>query len=142
MLQLPRIPALKLRLAESPADSLGIWTSSLCVVHCLLTPVVLSLSAVSAHFIPSEEWVHRTLAFVIAALGGIALLKGYRLHRRRRVLAFMALGLVLIFGTAYFGNLLPSHAAEVCITLVGSACMIAAHCANHTFCRNCRDCAH
>lgn len=142
MPQLPRIPALKLRLAELPADSLGIWTSSLCVVHCLLTPVVLSLSAVSAHFIPSEEWVHRSLAFVIAALGGIALLKGYRLHRRRRVLALMGLGLALIFGTAYFGDRLPSHAAEVCVTLAGSAFMIAAHRFNHTFCRNCRDCAH
>jgi hypothetical protein len=141
MSPLPRIPLLKLRLANLPADSLGIWTSSLCVVHCLLTPVVLSLSAVSAHFLPSEEWVHRMLAFVIAALGGIALLRGYRLHRRRRVLVLMGMGLTLVFGAAFFGNLLPSHVAEVCITLVGSVCMIAAHRANHTFCHNCRDCA-
>jgi hypothetical protein len=38
-----------------PVDRIGVWTSTLCVVHCLLTPVVLSPSAVSAHFLPSEE---------------------------------------------------------------------------------------
>jgi hypothetical protein len=52
-----------------PVDQIGVWTSTLCVVHCLLTPVVLSLSAVSAHFLPSEERTHRTLAVAIAALG-------------------------------------------------------------------------
>jgi hypothetical protein len=38
-----------------PVDRIGVWTSTLCVIHCLLIPVVLSLSAVSAHFLPSEE---------------------------------------------------------------------------------------
>jgi HEPN domain-containing protein len=31
-------------------DQIGIWTSTLCVIHCLLTTEVLSLSAVPAHF--------------------------------------------------------------------------------------------
>ena len=49
-----------------------------CVIHCLLTPVVLSISSVSAHFLPSEERTHRALAVAIAALGAIALLKRCR----------------------------------------------------------------
>jgi hypothetical protein len=32
-----------------PADQVGIWASSLCMIHCILTPVVLSISAVSVH---------------------------------------------------------------------------------------------
>ena len=35
-----------------PVDQIGVWTSTTCVIHCLLTPVVLSISAVSAHFLP------------------------------------------------------------------------------------------
>jgi hypothetical protein len=120
-----------------PVDQIGIWTSMLCVIHCLLTPVLLSLSAVSAHFLPSEERTHRTLAVAIAALGAIALVKGYRRHRSSRVLVLMAIGLIFIFGGAYWGNHLPSHIAEVLITLVGSGFMIAAHRTNHTFCRDC-----
>ncbi len=122
------------RLLAIPADRLGVWTSSLCVVHCLLTPIVLSISAVSAHFLPSEEWTHRALALVIAALGAIALVNGYRRHRRRRVMGLMAVGLALIFAGAYWGNALPSHRAEVLITFAGSGFMIAAHRINHTFC--------
>jgi hypothetical protein len=122
-------------------DQIGVWTSTLCVVHCLLTPVVLSLSAVSAHFLPSEERTHRTLAVAIAALGAIALIKGYRNHRSLRVLLLMVAGLAFIFGGAFRGDLLPSHGVEVLVTLIGSGFMITAHRTNHTFCRDC-SCSH
>ena len=121
------------------SDRLGIWTSALCVVHCLLTPVLLSFSAVVAHFPPAEEKVHRGLALLVALFGTFALLIGFRKHRRSSVLLMMVTGLSCIAGTAWFGDELPSHAIEVGITFFGSAMMIAAHRLNHTFCRSC-DC--
>jgi MerC mercury resistance protein len=141
--RLPQDPATnsRSRTVAFPVDQIGVWTSTLCVVHCLLTPVVLSLSAVSAHFLPSEERTHRTLAVAIAALGAIALIKGYRNHRSLRVLLLMVAGLAFIFGGAFSGDLLPSHGVEVLVTLVGSGFMIAAHRTNHTFCRDC-SCSH
>jgi uncharacterized membrane protein len=101
--RLPQGPATnnRCRTLAFPVDQIGVWTSILCVVHCLLTPVVLSLSAVSAHFLPSEEKTHRTLAVAIAALGAIALLKGYHRHRSWRALALMTVGLSFIFGGAF-----------------------------------------
>jgi hypothetical protein len=48
--------------------------------------------------------------------------------------------LCLIFAGAYFGNRLPSHLAEMAVTMAGSCCMIAGHFLNHTFCRNCERC--
>ena len=125
------------RVLTLPADQIGIWASGFCMVHCLLTPIVLSLSAVSAHFLPSEERTHRVLAVSITFVGALALVKGYRNHRRKCVPLFMAIGLAFIFGGAWYGDHLPSHAAEVAITLTGSGFMIAAHRINHTFCRNC-----
>lgn len=122
------------------ADRLGIWASALCVVHCLLTPVLLSLSAVVAHLLPGEESTHRILAVLVATFGAVALLRGFRVHGRRRVIAMMASGLCCIAGAAWLGDRLPSHAWEVCITLLGSALMIGAHRLNHTFCRRC-ECA-
>lgn len=118
-------------------DRLGIWASALCMIHCVLTPVVLSLGAVSAHFLPSEERVHRALAVAIAAIGALALIRGVRIHRRRRVVALMAAGLGCIWGTAWWGDRLPSHAVEVSLTIFGSALMIASHRLNHTFCSDC-----
>jgi hypothetical protein len=119
------------------ADRLGTWTSALCVVHCLLTPVLLSLSTVVAHFMPAEESVHRSLALFVAFFGAIALLVGFRKHRQAVVLLMMLVGLGCIAGGAWFGDKLPSHAMEVMITFCGSGFMIAAHRMNHTFCKSC-----
>jgi hypothetical protein len=121
---------------------MGIWTSALCVVHCLLTPILISGSAVLAHFLPAEESVHRTLAVLVALFGAIALLIGFRKHRRATTLLLMFGGLGCIAGAAWFGDRLPSHPYEVAITMVGSALMISAHRLNHTFCRSCECSSH
>jgi hypothetical protein len=128
------------RVSAFSADKLGIWASALCVVHCIVTPVLISASAVFAHLIPGEEKTHRTLAVGVAALGAIALVKGFRTHGRRRILGLMALGLGFIFAGAFYGDRLPSHGYEVAVTMAGSALMITAHRMNHTFCSDCRRC--
>ena len=122
------------------ADRLGIIASAACFVHCILTPIVISFAAVWAHYIPAEEKVHRILAVLVTAVGGFAILTGYSRHRRKRVLTLMVSGLAFIFAGAWWGNRLPSHLAEVAVTLAGSCLMIAAHLINHTFCKHC-DCA-
>jgi Na+-driven multidrug efflux pump len=122
------------------ADRLGIIASVLCFIHCVLAPVVVSLLAVGAHYLPSEEKVHRILAVCVAALGSLAIFSGYRRHRRSRVLLLMSSGLFLILVGAYLGNRLPSHLTEVAVTMTGSCLMIAGHFFNHTFCRNCERC--
>jgi MerC mercury resistance protein len=128
------------RVSAFSADKLGIWASTLCVVHCIVTPVLISVSAVFAHFIPGEEKTHRTLAVGVATLGAIALVKGFRTHGRRRILGLIALGLGFIFAGAFYGDRLPSHGYEVAVTMTGSALMICAHRMNHTFCSDCRRC--
>jgi MerC mercury resistance protein len=129
------------RTSTFSADNLGVWASALCVVHCVMTPVLISMSAVFAHLIPGEERTHRTLAVGVAALGAIALVKGFRTHGRRRILGVMALGLVFIFAGAFYGGRLPSHGCEVAVTMMGSVLMISAHRMNHTFCKLCRRCS-
>src|SRR5258708_24474215 len=112
------------RVSAFSADNLGIWASSLCVVHCIVTPVLISMSAVFAHFIPGEEKTHRTLAVGVAALGTFALISGFRTHGRRRILGLMALGLGFIFGGAFYGERLPSHGDDVDESLAGRDCVV------------------
>ena len=119
------------------ADRLGVIASAACVVHCLLMPVVLSASAVLAHALPGEERTHRMLAVAVALLGTVALLSGFRRHRRWQVLGWMVCGVGCIAGAAWWGDRLPSHAWEVGVTMAGSVMMVLAHRLNHTFCRSC-----
>jgi hypothetical protein len=130
------------RISIFSADNLGIWASALCVVHCIATPFLISMSVVMAHLIPGEERTHRTLAVGIAILGAMALAKGYRTHKRLRVLATMAAGLAFIFFGAFFADRLPRHSFEVGITMMGSVLMMSAHRMNHSFCRECSCCTH
>lgn len=123
------------------ADRLGVVASAVCFLHCVATPVVLSLSAVYVHFLPSEEHTHRVLAVMVTLVGALALGTGYRKHKQRSILALMAVGLALIFTGAFYGDRLPSHWYEVVVTLAGSCCMITAHRLNHTFCGRCGNCA-
>lgn len=141
---LERYPCMNVSLRDSifSADNLGIWASALCVVHCVVTPVLVSMSVLLARLIPGEERTHRTLAVGIAALGAIALVRGFRTHGRRLVLGLMALGLGFIFAGAFLAAWLPSHKYEVAVTMTGSVLMIWAHRMNHTFCRDCKQCAH
>jgi hypothetical protein len=131
-----------LRTSAFSADNLGIWASALCVLHCIATPILLSMSVVFVHLLPGEEKTHRTLAVGIAALGAVALVKGFRTHGRRRILGMMAAGLAFIFAGAFYGDRLPSHGFEVAVTMTGSILMISAHRMNHTFCNACRRCSH
>jgi len=120
-------------------DRFGMVLSATCVVHCVLTPVLLSSSVVLAHLLPGEERTHRVLAMLVA-MGAIALVRGFRVHGRWSILAMMAMGLGFIFFGAWFGEDLPSHGWEIAVTLAGSGLMIVAHRKNHTFCRDCRRC--
>ena len=95
------------------------------------------MSAVAAHFLPSEESTHRSLAVVIAVIGAIALINGYRIHRRKTAIYLMCLGLGLIFLGAFYGDRFPNHWIEVEVTLAGSLFMILSHRLNHTFCKDC-----
>ncbi|MEZ2348121.1 MerC domain-containing protein [Terriglobus sp. RCC_193] len=107
-----------------------------------MTPVLLSFFATLAHCLPGEESTHRTLAAIVATLGAVALVRGFRVHGKRRVLVWMAAGLGCIFLAAWFGERLPSHLWEVSLTMMGSSLMILAHRRNHTFCRDCKACTH
>ncbi len=128
------------KVATSTMDRLGVVASVGCAIHCMAMPLVVSLSAVYAHLLPTEEHTHRVLAVVVSCVGAIALGRGYKRHRRFSPLLLMAAGLCFIVGGAVFGDRLPTHLAEVAVTMAGSCCMIAAHRKNHTFCRDCERC--
>ena len=135
------MPSVSNSLPKANWDAIGIGASTLCAIHCLALPFVLAFAPALAHFVPGNEVVHRTLACLLAAVGLIAFCAGYRIHRRKVVLLLLMVGIMCVTAGAYADSLLPTHAWEVFITVLGSSFLISAHYLNRTLCRSCRVCA-
>ncbi|HVH87687.1 MAG TPA: MerC domain-containing protein [Terriglobales bacterium] len=129
-------------LRSLPADTLGISASGACMVHCALTPLLLALAPGLAHYVPGDEIVHRSLAALVLSAGALALVQGYRVHRKRIVLLGFAAGSMLVLAGATAGRLLGSHLAEIFVTVAGSASMVTSHWKNRAFCHACGKCSH
>jgi hypothetical protein len=122
------------------ADLAGATASTVCLVHCLLTPVAISLFPDVIPYLPGDAWFHRLLAISIVLLGVAGFVPGYRLHRRRPLLALVAAGITLILVVAWSGEGLD-RTLELVLSVTGSLLLVAAHLLNRSFCRQCRACS-
>ena len=87
----------------------------------------------------ASEPVEWGLLSVSALLGVSSLCLGYRKHRRRRALAFLAIGLALLAG----GHNIEARGAEMwgtCLVVMGGLTIALSHQINRRLCRACRSC--
>jgi diacylglycerol kinase len=102
-------------------------------------PILVSCIPGFVAYIPGDAGFHHALAVVVVLLGTAAFVPGYRLHRRKALLALVTTGISLVLIVACFGETLNS-ALELIISLAGSSMLIGAHLLNRSFCRQCLDC--
>lgn len=126
-------------------DRLGICLSVLCLVHCLLTPVIMGLLPMGALLGFWQHGFHQVFLMVIPAVALIAFVPGWRQHRDMRVWAWGGVGILLLaFGVGvaeFFGHEAVGDwralAAELVLTALGGACLIRAHLLNRALCVCC-----
>ncbi len=82
-------------LPASRADRIGVLASILCAIHCAATPFLLivlpAFGEIWAH--PASHWI--AAAFVVP-LAFIMVIRGYRVHRKKWILAAGVLGIGFI----------------------------------------------
>lgn len=122
------------------ADFAGAAASGVCLIHCLLTPVLISLFPGIIPYLPGDAGFHRALAISIVMLGTAAFVPGYRLHRRKFLLALIGMGISLILIVAWSGESLD-RTLELILSVSGSLMLVVAHLLNRSFCRQCRSCS-
>ena len=121
---------------RSALDFIGIGLSLLCLVHCLALPLLIVLAPVVLRGLPGDAVTHRALAITILPVGLFAFRSGYRVHRRRWVLAVFVAGLLLVSTAALFGEEFLTGYSEVAVTVCGGILLVTAHLLNHCFCRS------
>lgn len=129
-------------------DRLGIGLSLLCLVHCILTPVLLALLPVGAALGFWEHGFHQVFLLIVPFVALIAFIPGWRRHGDARIWILGVLGIALLaLGVAvaeFFGHGVGAGgvawaplAAELGFTIAGGACLIRAHLLNRELCACC-----
>ncbi len=101
------------------ADRCGLFVSSLCVLHCLVLPAVItSIPVLISTTSPTTSLLHITSCSLSSVLAIGAVSAGYRLHRSRSVVSLATAGVALQIGCAFMQscqcNSVPDiiHAAD------------------------------
>ncbi|MGB8768521.1 MAG: MerC domain-containing protein, partial [Candidatus Korobacteraceae bacterium] len=101
---------------QAASDCIGIGLSLLCLIHCLALPVLIAFAPAILRNLPGDDVTHRSLAVAIGVVGFLAFRSGYKIHRRRWVLAAFVTGLLLVSIAAVLGDAVLSGSGEAVIT--------------------------
>ena len=112
--------------------------ASLCFVHCVAGPILLSYAGVSS-LIGVSEKLEPIFLLGSAAMGAIAFVPAYRKrHGRKSCLTLFACGLCCLFARRYVDP--PAFSIEALVTAVGATLIIGAHVLNLRFSKRCQCC--
>jgi hypothetical protein len=112
-------------------DMLGIAASSICLVHCLAMPFIIT-------FLPFLGWqflegklTHHILAAFVFSFAMFGIVPGYLKHHEKTVLAGMIFGLSLVLiATLCCGGYLPEK-WELPMITIGNLILVVTHWHNH-----------
>lgn len=128
--------SLKERIKIENLDKLGMSLSTICAIHCLLTPILLfTMPWLYGKF--EDPIVHIGMAVFVLPLGIWAFWSGYKHHHNKKVLLMGGLGLALVGIFSLMPETLlaslPKFTDEV-FMIIGSVFLIAAHWVNRRSC--------
>ncbi|HAO25951.1 MULTISPECIES: MerC domain-containing protein [unclassified Methylophaga] len=104
-------------------DDLAIACSGACMVHCLLTPMIIGFGAAGlvGEWL-SSEWVHRLMLVPVVLLALLSLPGSYRVHKNQWPLLLGVMGVLTMVSA-----LLGPESLEAWITISGGLLLITAH---------------
>ncbi len=106
-------------------DRLALGLSGLCVIHCVLSVIMVSALSFSGLFLLGPSFHEFGLVGAIL-LAGVALVQGFRSHRARRPAVIGVAGLSLMT----LGLAVPHGLSEAAVTIVGVILIAVAHLLN------------
>lgn len=125
--------------SASPAfwDRLGISLSGLCMVHCMVMPVVVAAVPLGATAETVHGWLHPVLLLALVPLTVLALVSTRGKPQAIRIRLVFGVGLLLIVLAPIFSHETASPVVETGFTLLGSGLLIVGHWRNRHTSRCC-----
>lgn len=118
-------------------DKIGIGTSLLCAVHCILLPVLFTTLPLMGVEILENELLELVFILFSLIIGCLAMYNGYSKHHHKLLpLVLFILGISLLF----FANFFLEDNQETIIKIIGATTLIIAHLINWQNCKRCIIC--
>ena len=117
------------------ADGVGLVSTSLCALHCLLVPILLVAGTTLPISFFTDESFHAMMLGISLPAGAIAFGIGCWHHKDRWVLILGAVGLAGLAIAAFLLHDITGPTGEVIVTVASAALLITAHIRNYRICR-------
>lgn len=122
--------------ANGRLDKFAVLLSGVCVLHCLLAPLALTLLPIlSLNAFWEDMLFHRIMLWLVIPTSAIALLIGCRKHRDLLILGSGVLGMLLLIGIAAVGHDLLSPNQEKLATSIAGIILALSHILNYRACQ-------
>lgn len=109
-------------------DKIGICASGLCLLHCLITPIVLILFPAGHLSFFADELVHKAFGVLVTLSILAAVYPHCKKHGHKDILTLAIIGVIFILTPIFFHDL-NIHLSHIS-TVVGSIVLIMAHIKN------------
>ena len=124
--------------AETRLDGMAVAMSVVCIVHCLMTPVLVTLFPIVAGTVLADHQFHAFLLIFIVPTSAIALYLGCRRHRSGLVFSLGVSGMIILTVVAVLGPEGLTVTGEKIATGFGGVVLASAHILNFRRCRELR----
>lgn len=120
----------------SITDKIAISLSSLCVLHCFLTPMLLVVAPSLSVLGLESEWFHIWMVVGVLPISLYSLNLGCKQHKQPNFFRLGVVGIALLVSALFIEDRLFGEAGEKILTLLGSVLIVVAHYFNYTRCQN------
>jgi hypothetical protein len=128
--------AITMSIKSTSLDRLSIALSGICIVHCLLTPIALTiLPILTLSSFVEDILFHQLMLWLVLPSSSIALFIGCRKHRNFGIAASGILGMLVLVLVAFLGHQILSPTLEKILTSVGGLILAYSHFLNYRACQ-------
>lgn len=125
------------QLSSTSLDKFAVFLSGVCVVHCLLTPIILTvLPVIAASAFIEDVLFHQAILWLVLPTSCIALFIGCRKHKDLVIAGSGILGMLLLIFVAFFAHDLLTSLQEKIATSVAGLILAYSHLRNYKACQN------
>lgn len=123
-------------------DKLGLTASTICLIHCMILPVLIAASPFLVVFSfvlnPAFELF---MAFLALFSVSFTLCLNYSKHKKFIVPSLLVTGVLIILFKSFNGHSHHDHEVRVdWVMILGSCLLVVGHVINHNLCKACPAC--